>query len=586
MPATAVEAAQEMATAQAVITAAAAADAERIWRTLDPAALGESFRAVHGQLVGAVTAGQLLAAESPARYIAAALQAQGIDAPAEGLPIVHELAGIASDGRPLDTLLTQPIIETLQTIKLGGTPAQGMASGLLTLTRIAATQTADAGRGAAGLNIAARPGVKTYVRMIQPPACARCVILAGVTYKALTPFARHPCCKCLHIPTAENAAGDLRTDPHEYLQSIDRTELDRILGKAGADAYAAGGDLNQIVNARRGVTSMTAYGRKVKVTLDGTTQRGFWNARERARLIRDGKVPESVRRQGSRHVQLATPRLMPEECYRLAAGDRDEAIRLLQRFGWLTGHPAPRPIVPRPAPAPRPPPRPRPVPEPAAPPTPTDPLAGLDLAAMNDDDLAELMGQVADDEAATDRLLAEFERRDATDPVDVPELAPAADVDDLDDTPENRRIDELLARGYNYRDAYAEAHGLDEAALAQQERLALIDGERQAGETREQAVRRLYDEEVHRLWLQAEGDTRGNLLTREGQHAGINPIELFSGTSARARKYASEELKRWWEANGGRQTFTQYKAQALGREADKKAAAASALQGNGRDFGI
>ena len=63
-------------------------------------------------------------------------------------------------------------------------------------------------------------------------------------------------------------------------------------------------------------------------------------------------------------------------------------------------------------------------------------------------------------------------------------------------------------------------------------------------------------------------------------------MELFSGPAARARKWASEDLKRWWANGHPRLTFTEFKAATLGRDRDRHQADLIALSGNGRDFGL
>ncbi|GIJ50023.1 hypothetical protein Val02_69090 [Virgisporangium aliadipatigenens] len=231
-------------------------------------------------------------------------------------------------------------------------------------------------------------------------------------------------------------------------------------------------------------------------------------------------------------------------------------------------------------------------------PEPVDPLDGLDLAALADADLYRLWRDHADQPDAVERIAAELAARDARtagpaedaapEPADEwPEPAveewPDWDAEDLTD--EQRRIDELVAAGWDYRDAYAEVHQQDAAELERQERAAAVDVERRAGETRDQAVRRMYDEWLHLQLVAAEEATNGYLLTRAGEAAGIDPISVFSGPAARARKWASEELKRWWTDNP-RLTFTEFRAQILGRDTDRQAAERIRSQGNDRDFGL
>ena len=153
------------------------------------------------------------------------------------------------------------------------------------------------------------------------PSCSRCVILAGRTYRSATPFRRHPRCDCRHIPVAEDS-DDLTTNPRTYFRSLPADEQNRVFGVAGAQAIRDGSDIAQVVNARKGITTVNAYGTEVVATLEGTTRSGLAGQRLGAA---DPGTPQ-------------VPRLMPEEIYRLAdenGWDRAELLRQLRRFAYL-----------------------------------------------------------------------------------------------------------------------------------------------------------------------------------------------------------------------------------------------------------
>lgn len=193
--------------------------------------------------------------------------------------------------------------------------------------------------------------------------------------------------------------------------------------------------------------------------------------------------------------------------------------------------------------------------------------------------------------ASADELLEAFHEVSTRPPSPATERALARIFDelgrregeDLGDDERGRAVDRLVAEGASFAEAYAEVHGLDVAELSRQERMQLVDGQRRPGERRDTTIRRMYAEATYLEWLQAEEATRGNLLNRAGRAKGIDPVSLWSGPSARARKYASDELKQWWEDHGGRRTLTQYRAQFTG---DRRGAQAARLAGSGRDFGV
>lgn len=200
------------------------------------------------------------------------------------------------------------------------------------------------------------------------------------------------------------------------------------------------------------------------------------------------------------------------------------------------------------------------------------------LSAATVDQLTDAFAEISRGQAgpAMDRALAELDaelaRREGTSSLTVR------------DDPHSRQIDELLGRGWSYTQAYAEVHHLDPAKLDREERLALVDANRRKGERRRDTLRRMFAEHVYVQWLDAEQQTRGNLLSPAGRAAGVDPVSLWSGTAARARKYASEELKRWWEEHGGRHPFAVWSAEYTGD--GTRARREHAGRGAGRDFGV
>ena len=201
--------------------------------------------------------------------------------------------------------------------------------------------------------------------------------------------------------------------------------------------------------------------------------------------------------------------------------------------------------------------------------TPTD----QQIRNMPDDELfdtfARLSKQDTLDEPLMQRLIADMDRRErgAGSP---PEL-----------TPEQKRVDELVAGGRDFLSAYAEVHGKDEGELKGEQGRSAV--ERRPGETSAAAVRRSYDEFTHVNYLQAEKATRGHMLNKRGTADGVDPLTLFTGPVSRARRYASEELMRWWSTNG-RMNLTQFRAEVLGGAKDRAAAKKTRQLSNAKDF--
>lgn len=294
MPTTAEVAAEHYA-AQLRQAEAAVLLARRQWRKMDPADLQRSWAQIVDRLALVVGSSQLGAARAGSVYVPEALAE---DIAPEGTVNPSRWAGIASDGRALDTLLYSAVVRTLDHLGSGDSQAVSLAAGGKWLDTIVRTQVADAGRGAAGVAIAARRDVG-YVRMVSPPCCQRCAVLAGKFFKWNAGFNRHPKCDCRHVPSTSGVPDGLRSH-------IDPSEI-KDLTADQRKAISDGSDLNQVINAhrpkRRSADGMT--------TSEGATRRGLAGSRL------NGKQ-----------------RLTPEAIYRVSA-TREEALRRLRNNGYL-----------------------------------------------------------------------------------------------------------------------------------------------------------------------------------------------------------------------------------------------------------
>lgn len=294
------------------IEATALALARRAWGRVDPANLLASWDREAARMLSAFTRQQFQAATEGASYTAETLRAQGIPTAPEGVFIPESLMGWASDGRPLESLLQAPASVAFAHLTTGAGPAVALDAGRVSLDRIARTQIADAGRVAAGIDIATRPKVG-WTRMLTGSSCARCIALAGRVYRWSDGFERHPQDDCIHVPTKVNLGRyDVVTDPRKYFDSLSATEQDRRFTKDGAKAIRDGADIGQVVNARRGMSTTAGF----QTTTEGATSHGL-----------------AGQRLGAKRGQVAT-RLVPETIYS-EASDRAHALRLLKQHGYI-----------------------------------------------------------------------------------------------------------------------------------------------------------------------------------------------------------------------------------------------------------
>lgn len=298
-----------------------------LWEQLEPRKLSGSWKAHRAgeRMFVTISTAQLAAAQRAQPYVARAVTEQDATSDPLGEVQPRVLAGVASDGRDLETLLLQPLIQTVVALHGGADTDLAMRAGATALSRITATQVADAGRAAQSLAITADRTVTGWVRMLVPPSCGRCAVLAGRHYKWRAGFDRHPLCDCTAIPSVENRADALQTDPGRYFRSLSPADQDKHFGKSGAEAIRQGADIGQVVNVGRSESGMSVAG---LATREGVTVRGLAGKQL-------GAESGFERLPGNRLRTAVAPRLMPAEIIAQAAGDRDLAVKLLTRYGYL-----------------------------------------------------------------------------------------------------------------------------------------------------------------------------------------------------------------------------------------------------------
>lgn len=182
--------------------------------------------------------------------------------------------------------------------------------------QLIAAEVQDAARSAAGAEMFTEPTWQNYVRVLVPPSCKRCVVLAGKIYRDLDGFERHPGCDCVHYPVQDweeaHEAGLVSSPAEAYEKGLIRD-----LTVAERKAIEDGADITTVINSASGIHTADLLGRRVKATRYGTTRRSAWRRQNPSRLVR----------------------LRPETIYRIVdeqyGGDREQARRLLQLYGYL-----------------------------------------------------------------------------------------------------------------------------------------------------------------------------------------------------------------------------------------------------------
>lgn len=231
-----------------------------------------------GRIVGVA---QLGAARDAALAVGPALEESGFPEPELGAVNPQRFVGW-TERAPLRTVLLSPVVHARMA---SGSEAEMLAVGGGWLARMVSTLVADAGRAAAGVQIAAteRAG---WVRYEPPPYCQRCAPLVGRWYRYSQGFQRHPQCPAVHRPASE------REPRSGWSSAPDASEV-KDLTASQRRALDEGADLNRVVNAHR-----------------------------RKRL--------EVAGVGNRHREGT-----PAWIYARAGDDRAAAVELLRRYGYL-----------------------------------------------------------------------------------------------------------------------------------------------------------------------------------------------------------------------------------------------------------
>ncbi|WP_410652108.1 phage minor capsid protein [Amycolatopsis sp. cmx-4-54] len=205
----------------------------------------------------------------------------------------------------------------------------------------------------------------------------------------------------------------------------------------------------------------------------------------------------------------------------------------------------------------------------------------VDLATLSDADLDDYLTRVSqtDDFDALEAAIVEMERREAA-PVDAAPVDAKQQAADEREQRQWEHFERLIDAGWDEESAAAEAYG---RSVEQQHRDRAIESLRARGYTGrgfDELARAAFRDVVYDQYLAAEDETRGHMLNAAGTAAGIDPLSLFTGNAARARKYASDELKQWWD-NHGRITYDAYIADLLG---DTEAARDARFRTGGEDW--
>lgn len=176
---------------------------------------------------------------------------------------------------------------------------------------------------------------------------------------------------------------------------------------------------------------------------------------------------------------------------------------------------------------------------------------------QRDDELIAAMGDLNADPAAQDQILSTLDWMDRRDQVEQARRDAADRAAEEASWHDDRADDtyEGLVDEPTPRETFAAT-------------MATTPGRRLS--KREQA-REDYERHLYNQFLDAELECRGHMLTREGEAKGIDPVTLWRTNRTTANRYASDELKSFWNRHG-RLSLAEYRYQVLGWDSDRETA--------------
>lgn len=320
-------AATEFYATQQRVNATAANAVKRAWRRMGDD-FDASWRRVAPTVLSTIITAQDKLTREAVDYVPRVLAEADIPDRPSGDFVPSSLVGMASDGRRLDTLAYGAVTQAKTAISEGATTAQALDRGGNWLELMAKLQVADAARQAVGVLTASRKNLGGTVRVLNPPSCQRCAVLAGRFYRWSQGFQRHPKCDCVNTPVPSKAYAEAEGFVTSPMEAYRRGEI-HDLTEAQRFAIDNGADIAQVVNATRGM-STTATRRRAP------GNRG----QERAATVRVAPKPGELDPLAFlpaeiREAPAALGVLTPEGIYRTAK-NRDEAISMLRELGYIT----------------------------------------------------------------------------------------------------------------------------------------------------------------------------------------------------------------------------------------------------------
>ena len=297
---------------QQQIAAATVASAAKLWRRMDQRRFfgllspdfNRGWAEIGPQIKEVVHVGRAASASSAVQYTPALLAETRQVAPAVGRVNTAAFLSSAPDGRSMSALLDESVIHAKTAVKNGASATRALSMTETWLSGMLLTVMADTRRGVVGADIVQRPAIAGYTRMLNPPSCSRCAILAGKWFRWNSGFQRHPRCDCLHVPSTSKAFAQesgFFSDPYEYFNSLSKDQQEKVFGRIESRAIRDGADIFRVENVKlRGLATAKGnlrFGTPSRVTVDdiyrtaGTRTNAIRMMEQEGYITKAGQVP-------------------------------------------------------------------------------------------------------------------------------------------------------------------------------------------------------------------------------------------------------------------------------------------------------
>lgn len=222
---------------------------DREWARIRPDDLDLSWRDVGQRVARVITQAKMIAAIGAVEYAVAEGAEVGMPVELPGAVNIAAFTTASMAGVPVDMVTRGAVVQSKAGIASGLGAVDAVRQGGAWLRRLALNEVTASSSAALSTTIAASPRTTGFVRMLNPPSCRDCVILAGKWFRWNEGFDRHPNCDCVHVPARE-AMNEVRTDPYAYFQSLSRDEQNKLFGPRDAESIRQGADIYRVVNVR------------------------------------------------------------------------------------------------------------------------------------------------------------------------------------------------------------------------------------------------------------------------------------------------------------------------------------------------